>query len=114
METSGIDPQRERRRLRAALESMRRKRSLAVGGFVAALGLMWMANHYAELPDIVRWSLRLAAPVIFLPLALPFLRSLCPQCNGRYHSIANLFRHPDRTPPCKSCGFSIDKHISMY
>lgn len=114
METPNIDSQRERRRMRAALESMRRKRSMAVGGFVAALGLLLMANYYTEFPEVVRWSMRLAAPVAFLPFALPFLRSPCPQCNGRYHSMSSLFQHPDRTPPCKSCGFSIDKHISMY
>ncbi len=114
METGNSDPQRERRRMRAALESMRRKRNLAVGGFVAAIGLLWSARYYTEFPEVVRWTMRIAAPAIFLPLALPFLRSPCPQCNGRYHTVASLLKHPDRTPPCKSCGFSIDKHVSMY
>ncbi|WP_157971492.1 hypothetical protein [Dyella sp. C9] len=98
METTTIDPQRERRRLRAALESMNRKRRLAVGGFVAALGLLTMANYYTEFPEAVRWTMRLAAPIVFLPLALPFLRSPCPQCNGRYHSIGSLWQNPDRAP----------------
>ncbi|AIF49442.1 hypothetical protein [Dyella japonica] len=114
METTNSDPQRERRRLRAALESMKRKRGLAAGGFVAALGLLTMANYYTEFPDAVRWVMRLAAPFVFLPCALPFLRSPCPQCHGRYHSMASLLQHPDRAPPCKSCGFSIDKHVSRY
>lgn len=114
METTNIDPQRERRRLRAALENMRRKRSLAVAGFVGALGLLTMANYYTDFPDAVRWGMRFAAPIIFLPLALPFLRSPCPQCNGRYHTMTSLWRHPERVPPCRSCGFSIDKHISRY
>lgn len=114
METTNVDPQQQRRRMRAALESMRRKRSLAVVGFVIAFGLLVMAHYYTEFPDVVRWNMRLAAPIIFLPLALPFLRSRCPQCNGRYHTITSLWRHPDHTPPCRSCGFSIDKHISRY
>jgi hypothetical protein len=114
MESTHIDAQRERRRLRAALESMQRKRSLAVTGFVGALGLLVMAHVYTEFPDVVRWGMRLAAPIIFLPLALPFLRSPCPQCNGRYHATASLWRHPEHAPPCISCGFSIDKHISRY
>jgi len=98
LETANIDPQRERRRLRAALESMRRKRSLAVAGFVAALGLLTMAHYYTEFPDVVRWGMRFAAPIIF----------------GRYHTTTSLWRHPDHVPPCKSCGFSIDQHVSRY
>lgn len=108
------DPAQERRRLRAALESMKQKRNLAVGGFVAAMGCLYMAERMDEMPDTVRWAMRIAAPFIFVSLALPFLRSSCPQCKQRYHSLASLFRHPDRTLPCKSCGFQIDKHVSMY
>jgi hypothetical protein len=108
------DPAQERRRLRAALEGMKQKRNLAVGGFVAALGCLYVSERMDALPDAVRWGMRVAAPLIFVPLALPFLRSPCPQCKNRYHSVASLFRHPDRTLPCKSCGFQIDKHVSMY
>lgn len=114
MDAMNTDPQRERRRLRAALESMRRKRSAAVVGFVAALGLLVMAHFYTEFPEVVRWGMRFAAPLVFLPLAMPFLRTPCPQCNGPYHTMTSLWRHPDQVPPCRSCGFSIDKHISRY
>ena len=114
MEATPIDPQRERRRVRAALEAMRRKCGMAVTGFVAALGLLTTAQMYAELPGAVRWSMRLAAPFLFVPFALPFLRSPCPQCRGRYHTLASLWRHPDQIPPCRSCGFSIDQHIPRY
>lgn len=109
-----VESQQERRRLRAAMESMRRKRSMAVGGFVAALGLVIMADVYSFFPQSVLWAMRLAALVVLLLFSLPFLRALCPKCNGRYQSPNNLFRHPDRMPPCKSCGFSIDQHVSMY
>jgi hypothetical protein len=108
------DSAQERRRLRAAMESMKQKRNLAAGGFVAALGCLYMSEYMSELPDAVRWGMRIAAPLIFVPLSLPFLRSPCPQCNKPYHSLASLVRHPDRTLPCKSCGFQIDQHISMY
>lgn len=114
MSNENFDAARERRRLRASVEAMKRKRNLAVGGFVAALGCLWGANHYSEFPETVRWAMYIAAPLIFIPLALPFLRSSCPQCKGRYHSATSLFSHPDRLPPCKSCGFNVDKHVSMY
>ena len=114
LDTTNIDPQRERRRLRAALESMRRKHGLAVAGFVAASGLLATAHFYTEFPEGVRWAMRFAAPAVFLPLAMPFLRTPCPQCNGPYHSMTSLWRHPDHVPPCRSCGFSIDKHVSRY
>ncbi|MFC5742043.1 hypothetical protein [Dyella tabacisoli] len=114
MDEKNIDAARERRRLRAAMEGMGRKRSLAVSGFVVALGCLMCAEIYTQFPNAVRWSMRLAGVLVFLPLALPFLRSACPQCKGRYHSVASIFRHPDHALPCKSCGFSIDKHISMY
>ncbi len=111
-----IDPQQERRRLRAALESMQRKRRLAMTGFVMALGLVVMGNVYGYmgLPQSLLLAMQWAAPFVFFPFALPFLRALCPKCNGRYQSPGNMFRHPEHMPPCKSCGFSIDKHISMY
>lgn len=108
------DPAQERRRLRAAMESMKQKRNLAVGGFVAAMGCLYFSARMDDLPDTLRWGMGMAAPLIFVPFTLPFLRSPCPQCGSRYHSMASLFRHPDRTLPCKSCGFQIDKHVSMY
>ena len=114
MNDTSRDQAQERRRLRAALESMKQKRNWAVGGFVVALGCLYTSSRMDMLPDAVRWCMRIAAPLIFVPLALPFLRSPCPQCKQRYHSVASLFRHPDRTLPCKSCGFQIDKHVSMY
>lgn len=114
MSDTNLDPAQERRRLRAALESMKQKRNLAVGGFVAAMGCLYMSARMEDLPDAVRWAMRVAAPLIFVPLALPFLRSPCPQCRKPYHSVKSLFRHPDRTLPCKCCGFQIDKHVSMY
>jgi len=114
MDEINVDAMRERRRMRAALESMKRKRSSAVTGFVLALGLVVMAERYSEFPEAIRWCMRLAAPLILLPTALPFFRAACPRCKGRYHTVGNLLRHPDRAPPCKSCGFDIDLHISMY
>jgi len=61
-----VESQQERRRLRAAMESMRRKRSMAVGGFVAALGLVIMADVYSFFPQSVLWAMRLAALVVLL------------------------------------------------
>jgi ribosomal protein S27E len=113
MSDTAKNPAQERRRLRAALESMKQKRNLAVGGFVAAMACLWISQR-GDIPDTVSWAMRVAAPLIFVPLSMPFLRSPCPQCKQRYHSVASLFRHPDRTLPCKSCGFQIDKHVSMY
>jgi len=114
MDETNMDAMRERRRMRAALENMTRKRSSAVTGFVIALGLLVMAQSYTQFPQIVRWSMRLAAPVILMLMGLPFFRAACPRCKGRYHAVTNLLIHPDRAPPCKCCGFDIDRHVSMY
>jgi hypothetical protein len=93
---------------------MQRKQQTAVTGFAAGLGLAALTDHYTDFPYAVRVGMYAVALVIFILLALPFLRSLCPKCKGRYHSISSLYRHPDKAPPCKSCGFDINKHISMY
>ncbi|MBE1160797.1 hypothetical protein [Dyella acidiphila] len=108
------DPAQERRRLRAAQESMKQKRNLAAGGFVVASGCLYLSVGMPGLPDTVCWVMRIAAPVIFGVSALPFLRSPCPQCKQPYHALASLLRNPEHTLPCKSCGFQIDKHVSMY
>lgn len=109
-----IESQRERRRLRSALDSMHHKWSMARTGLGAGIGLLALAEIYTEFPAAVRWAMVAAAVATFVLMALPFFRAPCPRCGDRYHGLGTLLAHSNRALPCRACGFDIDKHVSMY
>jgi hypothetical protein len=112
-----LDPQQENRRLRASAEKMRSKQRFAVGGITAGGFVIAAKFQFAEwLSPSVGIALIACGVVIPCLAAIPFLRSACPKCKGRYHSnaIASILRRADNPAPCKSCGFDIDKHIPRY
>ena len=94
---------------------MRSRQRFALGGLVAGAALVATRHQLAEiLPPTISGVLLAGGVVIPLASGIPFLRATCPKCKQRYHSLASLFRHPDRPAPCKSCGFDIDKPIPRY
>jgi len=115
METEPIDPQQEKRRLRAAAEGMRSKQLYAKRGVMMA-GLIAASSFQMKqmLPAPPRMGLICLALILPVISAIPFLRSLCPQCKRQYHSFMSIFQSPENSLSCKSCGFHIDKHITRY
>jgi len=115
IEQEQIDPQQEKRRLRAAAEGMRSKQNYAKGGFMAgglAAALSFQMREALPLSiRIVLVGVAFALPIVF---AIPFLRSQCPKCKNAYHGFMSLFRSAENPNACKSCGFHINKHITRY
>ncbi|MBF6025224.1 hypothetical protein [Lysobacter niastensis] len=112
---TALDPQQENRRLRAAAETMRSRQRLALGGVAAGAMVIGARHQFAQvIPAPVGLAVLAGGIAIPLLAAIPFLRSSCPKCRQRYHSLASVFRHPDNPADCKSCGFNINKHIPRY
>lgn len=119
MNAPDIDPLRENRRLRAAQAGMQTQQKLARGGAIAGGIIFYAAVRMnraieAEHSSVWVWYALALGLVVMILCALPFLRSLCPKCRKRYHGPSSLLRSMDRPPPCRHCGFEIDKHISRY
>ncbi len=113
------DPARENRRLRAALEQMRSRQNFARGGWIAAAVLLALGHQLKDVLAPATYTLAMSALgalglAVIVVTAIPFLRSTCPKCRQRYHSPASLLRSANDPPPCKHCGFRIDKHVSRY
>jgi hypothetical protein len=116
MTQTPLDSQQENRRLRSAAEAMRSNQRLAQGGLVIGFVLAGVRFQIGgRIPDAIQIAMLVAAALIVVVTAIPFSRSLCPKCKGKYHSVAGIFRSSNsEARPCKSCGFNIDKHIPRY
>jgi hypothetical protein len=108
------DSAQDNRRLRAAQESMRTKQKMATGAATFGAILVAASFKFADIAPTVRVVLGGFGSLLALGAYVPFLLSECPKCKGRYHGIGSVFRNADNPPPCRSCGFQVNRHISRY
>ncbi len=109
------DTMRQRLLLKLAMNRMRRKQQLARGAWIFAglTGLLWTEPF--PLTDGERYLISAGFALAALLMQIPFLRSPCPNCGKPYHGITNPYRNPNGAPPpCRRCGFDIDKHVTPY
>lgn len=108
------DPAQENRKLRAAQEGMRSKQKFATGGSIFGLILVGASMQVAQISPVARVVLAAAGGLVVIGSAVPFLGSRCPKCDGRYHGVASLFVKAENAPPCRQCGFDVNRHIPRY
>lgn len=109
-----LDTSHENRMLRARLAEMRWKQRIAAGGGIIAGVCSAVAINFAQQNPPLRYAMLAVALVVLVVAPIPFLRSACPSCKKRYHSIFSVFRNAEHPAPCTSCGFQINKHVSRY
>jgi len=98
------------------MNRMLRKQQLARGTWILAAmltALLWTEPF--PLTDGERYVISAGFWLIALIMQVPFLRSPCPNCGKPYHGITNPYRNTNGAPPpCRRCGFDIDKHVTPY
>lgn len=100
--------------VRSSAERMKFLQSVAKSGVAGGVILGVPGSKFLELQPALGWALIAAGAILPIVSAVPFARCKCPQCGGKYHGFLGVFRDLEKPPPCRCCGFRIDKHISRY